>query len=105
MKRLPLNRELQIWAYRPSFSRLLLLGNKWSKHETRIAVMLQATDRINLPTFFHCDAIEWQEHESDKVFNFLSGADKWSVKACAIFWEEDELDYSDPVPLFDRGFT
>ena len=105
MKSLTLNRNLQIWRYSPSFSRLLLVANKEDAHKGRVAIVLQGTKTINLPTYFHCNYISREETKTEETeFHFHSNDEVYIVKALRLDYSKDELEFDNPIPLFDNFF-
>ena len=104
-KSLILNRNLQLWKYSPSFSRLLLLANKENTNKDRVALVFQGTKEINLPTYFYCANIEWTEPNSGETkFQLISGNNTYSLIALRMDSSRDTLDYDAPVPLFEEFF-
>jgi hypothetical protein len=105
MKLLDLNRNLQLWRYSPSFSRLLLLANKENIHEDRVALVFQGTQEIHLPTYFFCKSIEAVKTQSDETrFRLLSTKETYLLTALRMDHSKDALDYDAPIPLFDEFF-
>ena len=105
MKLLILNRNLQLWKYSPSFSRLLLLANKENTHEDRVALVFQGTKEIHLPTYFFCRSIEAIETNSKETsFELISTNKTYTLSALRMDHSKDALDFEAPIPLYDEFF-
>ncbi len=100
-----IERNLQLWRYSPSFSRLLLLANKENVHEDRLAIVFQGTEQIQLPTYFFCKTIGVQQTDSEKKkFVLISSDASYEITALRIDLSRDKLDFDAPIPLFDDFF-
>jgi hypothetical protein len=91
------DRFFQVWAYSVSHSQLLLRSVKADGLHSRIDVLFEAVDLMELPTSFTGLVIA-----RDRGGFTLSGSG-WAgrVVAGACYWCEDEGEYYDPSPFAD----
>ncbi len=105
MKPLVLNRNIQLWSYSPSFSRLLLLANKENYHADRIALVFQGTRLVQLPTHFYCHKVEAIKTNSEEInFQLVSTETTYSVIALRMDHTKDDFDFDEPIALYNNFF-
>ncbi len=98
------NRTIQIWKYTPSFTTLLLLANKRNKHKTRKIFVFYSVDHINMPPYFHCTKIIWDENQEDKIFHFYSDdGNIHTIAASTLATDEDKLEFDAPIKIYEQG--
>jgi len=104
IKKVKVNRTLQLWIYSPSLSRMLLVANKASEYSNRKILLFQGVENICIRTAFYCSKITWDDTKENKTFLLHSNEKKFTVNALLLLTDEDNLEYDAPIPLYDDMF-
>jgi hypothetical protein len=94
------SRRFQLWAFTVSHGQLLLCSPKGDGGPTRVDVLFKPVRRMDLPTVMNGVRIEAVVKGRFR----LSGTDwEGEVLAGTVASAEDDLDFSDPSPLYLGG--
>ena len=96
------DRELQFWDFCKSHSVLLLLSPKANRYEDRASFVFKGVRNINLPTYFFCKKIVWDDELEERVYYLHGEEEMFSIKSLTMAHHTDELEYYDDVESFEK---